>query len=110
MIVLVSVYEDSSSILISWRSARVATAKLQQGCFTKKSGSWIGHFSRWPVDPAGGKKRRRQYSRQLGPIAQLSKRQRCQWPSLSIATALLIDHFGDEQDFDFVVVMLRVPK
>src|ERR1017187_6725126 len=43
--------------------------KIQQGYLTVESGSWLGHFSRWPVDAQTGEKKRRQIAFKLGPAS-----------------------------------------
>jgi integrase len=41
--------------------------KMQGGYLTDESGSWLGHYSRWVVDPLSGEKRRKQESFKIGP-------------------------------------------
>src|SRR5450755_1508337 len=43
--------------------------KIQEGYLTKKSGSWLGHFSRWVIDARTGGKRRRQRAFKIGPVS-----------------------------------------
>lgn len=47
--------------------------KVQRGYVTPESGSWIGHWSRWPVDPTTGKKKRIQESEKLGSVKEMTK-------------------------------------
>lgn len=47
--------------------------KIQRGYVTPKSGAWLGHYSKWVVNPATGIKRRRQIAAKLGPISSLTK-------------------------------------
>ena len=43
--------------------------KRQDGYITAKSGAFIGHFSKWPVDPRTGEKHRQQKSFKIGPVS-----------------------------------------
>lgn len=47
--------------------------KIQRGYVTRKSGSWLGHYSKWIVDPATGRKRRKQEAEKLGDVASMTK-------------------------------------
>jgi integrase len=47
--------------------------KAQQGTVLKKSGSWVGRYSRWTLDHATGLKQRLQKSFVIAPIAQMTK-------------------------------------
>ena len=47
--------------------------KIQRGYVTEKSGSWLGHYSKWVVNPATGEKRRKQIAKTLGPTATMTK-------------------------------------
>jgi integrase len=49
--------------------------KLQNGYLTRESGKWLGHFSRWSVDVATGKKIRKQKAFKIGPVAQFTKKE-----------------------------------
>ena len=46
--------------------------KRQDGYLTKKSGSWLGHYSRWVTDHATGARKRDQRAFKIGP-ASLTK-------------------------------------
>jgi len=46
---------------------------VQRGYVKPESGSWLGHWSRWIVDPATGRKRRKQESEKLGPVKEMTK-------------------------------------
>ena len=43
--------------------------KRQDGYLTRKSGSWLGHYSVWIMDPASGRKKRRQKCFKIGPAS-----------------------------------------
>lgn len=47
--------------------------KIQQGYLTEKSGSWLGHYSKWCLDPATGIKRRRQKAAVLGLVSTMTR-------------------------------------
>ena len=47
--------------------------KMQAGYLTKKSGSWLAHYSKWLVDPATGIKRRRQMAEKIGPVSGMTR-------------------------------------
>lgn len=47
--------------------------KIQEGYLTEKSGSWVGHFSRWVTDYATGERKRQQRAFVIGPTAKLTK-------------------------------------
>jgi len=49
--------------------------KVQRGYVKPESGSWLGHWSRWPIDPTTGKKRRVQESEKLGSVKVMTKTQ-----------------------------------
>jgi integrase len=46
--------------------------KRQDGYLTKKSGSWLGHYSRWVTDYSTGQRKRQQRAFKIGP-ATLTK-------------------------------------
>jgi integrase len=46
--------------------------KIQRGYVTEKSGSWLGHYSKWCADPATGIKRRKQYAEKLGATSGMT--------------------------------------
>ena len=47
--------------------------KIQRGHVTEKSGSWLGHYNRWVVNPATGIKLRKQLAQVLGPVSSMTK-------------------------------------
>jgi integrase len=47
--------------------------KIQQGYVTEKSGAWLGHYSKWVVNPATGIKRRKQLAEKLGPVSGMTR-------------------------------------
>lgn len=47
--------------------------KSQEGYITEKSGSWIGHYSRWITDYGTGQKQRQQRAFKIGPKANMTK-------------------------------------
>jgi integrase len=47
--------------------------KVQAGYLTKKSGNWLGHFSRWLTDYDTGKKTRVQRAFTIGPVFTITK-------------------------------------
>jgi integrase len=47
--------------------------KSQEGYLTTKSGKWLGHFSRWVIDPATGEKRRQQRAFVIGAVKSMTK-------------------------------------
>lgn len=47
--------------------------KQQNGYITRKSGSWLGHYSLWITDHSTGKRRRKQRAVKLGAIASMKK-------------------------------------
>jgi integrase len=47
--------------------------KRQDGYLTRKSGSWIGHYSKWPLDPRTGKRTRQQRAFKIGAVASMTK-------------------------------------
>ena len=49
--------------------------KVQRGYVTPESGAWIGHWSRWPIDPITGRKKRVQESEKLGSVKEMTKTQ-----------------------------------
>ena len=49
--------------------------KRQDGYLTKKSGAWIGHYSRWITDHGTGARKRQQRAFKLGPVAVMKKTQ-----------------------------------
>jgi integrase len=49
--------------------------RFQQGYLTTKSGAWIGHYSRWIIDPKTGEKVRRQHAFRIGALNELTKTQ-----------------------------------
>jgi integrase len=49
--------------------------KRQDGYLTKKSGAWIGHYSRWITDHGTGARKRQQRAFKLGPVAAMKKTQ-----------------------------------
>jgi integrase len=46
--------------------------KIQQGYLTEESGAWIGHYSKWVLDPRTGEKKRRQLAFKIGALSALS--------------------------------------
>jgi integrase len=48
-------------------------AKTQHGTVLRKSGSWVGRYSRWTLDNATGQKRRLQKSFVIAPVEQMTK-------------------------------------
>jgi integrase len=48
-------------------------AKIQHGTVLKKSGSWVGRYSRWSLDNATGMKKRLQKSFIIGPVDVMTK-------------------------------------
>jgi hypothetical protein len=61
--------------------------KIQQGYLTEESGAWIGHFSKWAVDPRTGEKKRRQIAFKVAAIEGMTK---------TAARELLRDRMVDE--------------
>lgn len=49
--------------------------KIQRGYVTTKSHAWIGHYSKWIVDPTTGEKRRKQESEKVGEVQTMTKTQ-----------------------------------
>jgi integrase len=49
--------------------------KMQEGYLTRKSGSWMGHYSRWVTDYSTGQRTRQQRAFKLGPVSDLTKTQ-----------------------------------
>jgi integrase len=49
--------------------------KRQDGYLTKKSGSWLGHYSKYILDHGTGQRKRRQLSFKIGPTAITTKTQ-----------------------------------
>jgi len=47
--------------------------KMQEGYLTQESGSWLGHYTKWIVDPLTGEKKRRQLAFKIGPAATTTK-------------------------------------
>jgi integrase len=47
--------------------------KTQHGTLTKKSGSWLGHYSRWLINPDTGGKTRQQKSYVIGRVDSITK-------------------------------------
>ncbi len=47
--------------------------KTQHGTITKKSGNWLGHYSRWLLDAATGAKVRQQKAYVIGPVDRMTK-------------------------------------
>lgn len=47
--------------------------KTQNGTLLRKSGSWVGRYSRWSLDHATGVKRRLQKSFVIGPVEEIAK-------------------------------------
>ena len=47
--------------------------KTQNGTLTKRSGKWLGHYSRWLVDSTTGKKKRQQKSYVVGAVESMTK-------------------------------------
>jgi integrase len=47
--------------------------KLQQGYLTEKSGSWLGHYSRWVTDHRTGQTTRQQRAFKIGLVSGLTK-------------------------------------
>lgn len=47
--------------------------KRQDGYLTRESGSWIGHYSKWPIDPRTGQKTRQQRAFKIGSVSSLTK-------------------------------------
>ena len=54
---------------------KVSSVKQQSGYLTKKSGAWLGHYSRWVTDPATGTRKRQQRAFRIGPTSQVTKSQ-----------------------------------
>ena len=48
-------------------------AKTQHGTVLKKSGSWVGRYSRWSLDHATGNKQRLQKSFTIGRVDEMTK-------------------------------------
>jgi hypothetical protein len=42
--------------------------KMQDGYLTKKSGAWIGHYSKWVTDFSTGQRTRQQRAFKIGPL------------------------------------------
>jgi integrase len=49
--------------------------KFQAGYVKAECGSWLGHYSKWPIDPLTGQKKRRQVAFKIGPLTKMSKTQ-----------------------------------
>ena len=47
--------------------------KTQHGTLTKRSGSWLGHYSRWITDAATGEKKRLQKAFVIGTVEDITK-------------------------------------
>jgi integrase len=47
--------------------------KTQNGTLTKRSGKWLGHYSRWLVDSTTGEKKRQQKSYVVGAVEGMTK-------------------------------------
>lgn len=47
--------------------------KTQNGTLTKRSGKWLGHYSRWLVDSTTGEKKRQQKSYVVGAVESMTK-------------------------------------
>ena len=47
--------------------------KRQDGYLTKKSGAWIGHYSRWITDHGTGARKRDQRAFKIGPMSAMTK-------------------------------------
>src|SRR5215469_7506484 len=49
--------------------------KRQDGYLTRKSGSWLGHYSKWILDHRTGQRKRLQRAFKIGPVGSLTKTQ-----------------------------------
>jgi integrase len=47
--------------------------KSQHGYLTKKSGSWLGHYSKWILDHETGQRKRVQRAFKIGPVKTITK-------------------------------------
>jgi len=53
-------------------NSQVSKMKLQQGWLTRKSGSWMGHYSKWIESPTG-RKARVQRAFVIGAVEEFTK-------------------------------------
>jgi hypothetical protein len=66
--------------------------KIQPGYLTEESGAWIGHYSKWVLDPRTGEKKRRQLAFKIGALSALTIRWVGWWRSVGPRQPLKLGH------------------